>query len=71
MSPGFLQGAADGGSVVLLRRWILYPQTDLPLTSDRRTHLQRVLYPMSRYHPRYGHLCPEVRQKKQQSNDVY
>lgn len=50
------QGAADDGGAVLLRGWILCPQTDLSFTSERRAVLQRLLHQTPRQHSRYSGL---------------
>lgn len=52
------QGAADDGSVVLLRCWFLHPQKDVSVPSERRAGVQRLLHPALRHHTRYDFKQP-------------
>lgn len=54
MSPVFLtQGAANDGGPVLLRCWLPHPQEDVPLPSEGRAGLQRLLHQAPGHHTGY------------------
>lgn len=52
----FSQGAADDGLTILLRCWLLHPQEDVSIPSERRASLQCLLHQAPCHHTRYSRI---------------
>lgn len=59
----FTQGAADDGVTLLLRCWLLHPQEDVSIPSERRASLQRLLHQAPCHHTRYSRIRTNTQKK--------